>query len=133
MVKARRGRMWVGFVLGALLAVTLAVFITTGFVDVVLLVLATGLVIASYAARRYSTRGVALPPPGRPLTGPVGAWVRSLGARTLPRGARARQPPGPLHRRSAHPAYVDEPGVDPAIRGDEAEQCWRIIDPVLAA
>ncbi|HSL07313.1 MAG TPA: hypothetical protein VK887_04950 [Pseudonocardiaceae bacterium] len=54
MVKARRGRMWVGFVLGALLAVTLAVFVTTGFVDVVLLVLATGLVIASYAARRYA-------------------------------------------------------------------------------
>ncbi len=43
-----------GLVVGALLAIVAAVFVTDGFIDVVLLVLAAGLLFASYAARRYA-------------------------------------------------------------------------------
>jgi hypothetical protein len=42
----------VGFVVAALVAVALAVFVTNEFVDVALLMLAVGLMIANYAARR---------------------------------------------------------------------------------
>ncbi len=44
----------VGFVVAALVAVAFAVFITNGFGDVALFVLAFGLMIASYVARRYA-------------------------------------------------------------------------------
>jgi uncharacterized membrane protein YdbT with pleckstrin-like domain len=46
--------MSVGFVVAALVVVTLAVFVTDLFVDIVLLVSAVGLMIASYAVRRYA-------------------------------------------------------------------------------
>jgi uncharacterized membrane protein YdbT with pleckstrin-like domain len=46
--------MSVGFVVAALVVVSLAVFVTDLFVDIVLLVSAVGLVIASYAVRRYA-------------------------------------------------------------------------------
>jgi hypothetical protein len=48
-----------GLVIGALAAIGLTVIVTDGFVDAVLLMLATGLLVASYAARRY-TRDVFL-------------------------------------------------------------------------
>jgi hypothetical protein len=46
--------MSVGFVVAALVVVSLAVFVTDLFVDIVLLVSAVGLMIASYAVRRYA-------------------------------------------------------------------------------
>ncbi len=56
MTTSREAAVWVsgGFVIAALVAVVLAVFVTNGFGDVALLVLAFGLMIASYAARRYA-------------------------------------------------------------------------------
>ncbi len=53
-VAGSRGLVSVGLVVATLVAISLAAFVTNGLVDVVLLVLAVGLMIVSYAVRRYA-------------------------------------------------------------------------------
>ena len=48
------GQLLVGLIVGALLATVAALLVTDGFINLVLLVLAAGLLFASYAARRYA-------------------------------------------------------------------------------